>query len=298
MMRWIRILMLAAVVAVFAFGVSCSDTNVLGDMLTGNVIPLLPLALPIFPTDVTLDGLAASVEDELDDIGMSFLFDNDDVLDFLDDVEEKMREASLEILQPGVLSVAIDNQITEAIRSVVEVTRVGVNFSFENMTDDYVAVPTEFKLFLGEASAAEAFDDSTTIQFADERVENGQFVVPPGESIELSIANVPHLVDMLNNAKAIGIGYKNLYRPADVDNGADVPGVFQKFGLCLVEGLVANTTKNCPGIDELLGWHLSLKDFELVLDAEADIEIPGVEDCADFADSFGLDRLKEACPSS
>ena len=274
-------------------GLSCEDGKLTGQ----GTLPLLPIALPVFPTDVTLDGLVDWVEDELDDTGFGWLFDNDDIQDFFDDVEERLRDASLEILQPGVLSVAIDNQVTDTIRDVVDVTKVGLNFSFKNDTDVWVSVPVEFQLFLGDGELAEDWDESVMIPFVDDRVdEDGNFIVKPGETIDLAIGNVPHLVDALNESKTIGIGYKALYRMADFNNGASLDEIIDEFGFCLVEGLIAGSTSNCPSVTELIQWHLTLQKFELVIKAETAFEIPGIEDCSEFADEYELDLLKNACP--
>lgn len=299
-MKYGALVLLTVLITVSAWVVSCGEGDGVSfdDGIQGQVtLPLLPIDLPIYPTDVTLDGLVDYVEDELDDLGMGWLFDNDDILDFMDDVEKKLRDASLEILQPGVLSVAIDNQITETIRDYVTVTRVGVNFSFANDTDKWVDVPVEFQLFLGDGALAEDWDAAVMIPFVDPRVDaDGNFIVAPGETIDLSIENVPHLVDALNESASIGIGYKAIYRMADVNNDADPIEAMQEFGLCLVEGLIAGTTKNCPDVEELLGWHLTMKQFELVIEAEADLEIPEIPGCDEFAEEYDLDLLADACP--
>jgi len=272
--------------------ISVNDGNVSGQA----TLPLLPIDLPIYPTDVTLDGLADSVKQGLEDIGMGWMFDNDSVQSFFDDVEKRLRNASIEILQPGVLSVAIDNQITDTIRDYVQVTKVGVNFGFSNDTDEWVSVPVEFKLYLGDGKLAEAWDESVTIPFQDERVHDGQFIVKPGEKIELSIDNVPHLVDALNNSTSIGVGYKALYRMADFDNGASLTEIMDKFGLCLIQGFISNDTSQCPSVNELIGWHLTLTKFELVISAESKLDIPEIPGCKDFANQYNLDLLKNACP--
>jgi hypothetical protein len=299
MTRWYILLTALALLTGGLIITSCGDGDGIDfeDGLSGQVtIPLLPFDLPIFPTDVTLDGLVDTVMDFLDDeLGFLFTGDEDDIEDLLEDIEERLRDASLEILNPGVLSVAIDNKITDAITDLVKVTRVGVNFEIGNETDDFVSVPTEFKLYLGEASLAETWSESATIPFADDRVDNGQFVLEPGDTIDLSIENVPHLVDALNNLSAIGLGYKSLYRAADTSNGADSIGMLKEFGLCLL-GAYAGSFSQCPSPSELLGWKTSIKKFELVIEAEADFDIPDLEDCSEFADQFGLDLLADACP--
>ena len=260
-------------------------------------LTLLPIDLPIFPTDVTLDGLTASIKSELKDLGVDWMFSNSDIENFFGKVEKKLRNASLEILQPGVLSVAIDNQITDTIRDYVEVTEVGVTFGFKNDTDVWVSVPVEFQLFLGDGDKAEAWDESVMIPFEDDRVDSdGNFIVAPGETIELTIDNVPHLVDALNESTSVGIGYKALYRMADFDNGAKLNEIISEFGACLVEGLIAGSTSSCPDVSELLKWHLTITKFDLVIKAESELEIPEIPGCEDFADEFNLDTLKEACP--
>jgi len=236
------------------------------------------------------------VEDELDDLGLGLLFDNDDIKDIIDDVEDSLREASLEILQPGVLSGAIENQVSETFNDYVTVTQVGVNFEVGNDTDSYVSVPGEFKLYLGDGEQAEDWDEDVTIPFADDRVEDGQFIIKPGETLDLSIENVPHLVESLNNLSSIGIGYKSLYRTADTQNGADLVELWKEFGVCLVEGLTIGSTNHCPKAEDLLGWHLTVKKFELVISAEAELDIPEIPDCHEFASEYGLDLLEEACP--
>jgi hypothetical protein len=282
--------------------VACGDDDGLtiedGQLKGQATLPLLPIDLPIFPTDVTLDGLQDTIEDELDDLlGWLNIYDNDDIEDFFEDVEKQVREASLEILQPGVLSVQVDNMVTETVRDYMEVTQVGVNFSFSNDTDKWVSVPVEFQLYLGDGALAEDWDASVMIPFVDPRVdENGIFVVAPGETIDLSIENVPHLVDALNESASIGIGYKALYRMADFNNGVDEKEVIEEFGLCLVEGLVAGSTSSCPSVSELLGWHLTLSKFELVISAESEITLPDIPGCSEVADFLNLDLLKEACP--
>ena len=297
-----NIILIVAILAAFSAGfvISCGEGDGLeldDGKLKGQVtLPLLPFDLPIFPTDVTLDGLVQSVADELDDLGMGWLFDNDDIEKFIVKVEDKLRDASLEILQPGVLSAAIDDQVSETFSSYVEVTQVAVNFEVANDTDSYVSVPGEFKLYLGNGNKAEDWDEDVMIPFADDRVEDGQFVIKPGETLNLSIDNVPHLVESLNQLESFGIGYKSLYRTADTDNDADVVGLWKEFGLCLVEGVISGSTSQCPSAKELLGWHLTAKKFELVIKAESALEIPEIPGCEEFADTFDLDLLKDACP--
>lgn len=276
-------------------GVTVEDGEIKGQA----TLPLLPIDIPIFPTDVTLDGLVDSVQSELDDQDIPDWLQPSEgaIQDFFDDVEKKLRNASIEILQPGVLSVAVDEQIADSVRDYVKVTQVGVNFKVSNDTDVWVSVPVEFQLFLGDGEKAEAWDASAMIPFADPRVdEDGQFIVKPGETIDLSIKNVPNLVDAINNSYSIGIGYKALYRMADFDNGANWKEILDKFGLCLIEGLLTGSTSQCPSVEELLQWHLTVKKFELVIKAESDFNIPEIPGCTEFADEFNLDYLKDACP--
>lgn len=284
----------AASAAVMATG--CEDVSVEDGLSgTGN-LPLVPFDLPVFPTDITMEGLESELEDLVDEYDVFGFFDEDDIADAEEWLAEQMEEASLEILQPGVLSVSADNKIAESIRDVVTVTNVGVRFEVTNNTDAWVAVPIEFQLFLGDGEAAEAWDESVLIPFADPRVdEDGKFIIEPGESLDLEIDSVPHLVTALNESDSIGIGYKAIYRVADADNGADIPGVINKFGLCIAGKVVGLDIGDCPGIDELIDWHLTVNKFELSISAEADFEIPDLEDCSEFADEFGLDNLKEAC---
>lgn len=270
-----------------------------GNGLSATVtLPLLPIDLPILPTDVTLDGMVESIEEAIEDALGSWAVPSEGAIsDFIEEVEEKLAEASLEILQFGVLSASIDSIITDVIRAGVKVTEVGVNFEFENTTDTWVDVPVEFQLYLGDGELAEAWDESVMIPFADPRVdEDGKFIVAPGETIDLSVENVPHLVDALNNSDSIGIGYKALYRLADMENGADPIEAIKEFGVCLISGLIAGNTSGCPDVEELLQWHLTLKKFELVITAEANLEIPEIPGCDEFASEYNLDLLQEACP--
>ncbi|MDP8224779.1 MAG: hypothetical protein P9L99_15580 [Candidatus Lernaella stagnicola] len=301
------LLILTAILFAFSFaiviscgagdGVSLEDGEIKGQA----TIPLLPIDLPIFPTEVNLSGLVGYVEDALDDLGvpdlLQAILDEDDIRDVLDVVENKLEGASLKILDPGVLSFSIDSTITDIVRDYVVVTEVGVTFGFRNQTDVYVDVPVEFQLFLGDGKLAKAWDGAVMIPFVDERVdEDGKFIVSPGEEIELEIPNVPHLVEALNESMSIGIGYKAKYRMADVGNGADPVEAVTEFGLCIAEGLISGSTENCPDIEELLNWHLALTKFELRVKAESDLDIPEIPGCEEFADEFGLDDLKKACP--
>lgn len=305
-MKW-KLLALTILFASIGLALSCGDGDGVsfedGKLTAQATLPLLPIDLPIFPTDVTLDGMLDYVADALDDVGLGWFVDDDDIQKFLGKVEKKLRDASLEILQPGVLSVAIDSTITDVVRDYVNVTRVGVAFEFANDTDVWVDVPVEFQLFLGDGVQAEAFSPSVMIPFADPRVdEDGNFIVEPGETIALEIENVPHLVTALNESMSIGIGYKALYRMADINNGADPWGAITEFGLCLLSGLVANSTAGCPGVDELINWHLTLKKFDLTIEAESELEIPEIPGCEEFAENLeeefdlDLDLLKDACP--
>jgi len=301
--KLLMLLMICSVTGTFALLVlSCGeDDGVSYDdgALTAKVtLPLLPIDLPILPTDVTLDGLVESVEEAIEDYFGPLLVPSEGyIADFLEKVEKKLAEASLEILQFGVLSASIDSTITDVIRAGVEVTAVGVNFAFENTTNEWVDVPVEFQLFLGDGELAEAWDESVMIPFADPRVdEDGNFIVEPGETIDLSIENVPHLVEALNESDSIGIGYKALYRMADVENGADPIEAIEEFGVCLLSGLIAGSTKGCPDVEELLQWHLTLTKFELVITAKAELEIPEIPGCDEFAENYNLDLLAEACP--
>lgn len=293
-MKRVGLLLLAALLA---FAAACDDVDVSEDGIgaTGT-LPLVPFNLPFYPSDVTLDGLDSSLEDLADDYGVGWLFDNDSVAGAMEDVEDELRDASLEILQPGVLSVSADNQIAESIRGVVEVTKVGVNFEVSNDTEEMAAVPVEFQIFMGDGELAEAWDESVMIPFSDPRVdEDGKFIVEPGESIELSIDNVPHLVDALNESESFGVGYKSIYRVGDAEHGADLGAVIDVFGLCILSQFIGVIDGDCPSLEELVAWHLTVKKFELVISAEADWEIPSIEECSEFADEFGLDYLAEAC---
>jgi len=266
--------------------------------LTGQAtLPLLPLSLPVFPTEVNLDGLTDSFMDFVGDYDPFGLVSSGDVDEALSQVEKKLEQASLQILQPGVLSISIDNVITDAIRDNVKVTGVKVNFKFTNKTDVWVDVPVEFQLFLGDGDKAKQWDPSVMIPFVDDRVNpDGTFIVKPGETVEMSTDNIQQLVDALNNSDSIGVGYKAKYRMADVANGARIDKVVSHFGLCVVALILGiGDTSSCPSIEELLNWHLSFDKFELVINAESDIDIPDIPMCSEFADNFGLDDLKQAC---
>jgi hypothetical protein len=303
------VLALAAVLSC-GEGDGCSIND--GEISGQATLPLLPFDLPMYPTDITLENLATSVGHQAEDY-------INDILPFLDYdvtnsalntafgfIEGLVKDASLEILQPGVLSVSIDNQITETIRDYVQVSKVGVNFAVSNDTDAYIALPVEFQLFLGDGALAEDWSPEVLLPFADPRVdEDGRFIVAPGEKIELSIKNVPHLVDALNEAKSIGIGYKSIYRMGDLDNGADLEAFLDKFLLCIIAklpgigdwlGALGIGEGDCPTAEELIGWHFTVKKFELVIKANTDLDIPEVPGCTQFADEFSLDLLKDACP--
>ncbi|MCB1152009.1 MAG: hypothetical protein H6684_00680 [Deltaproteobacteria bacterium] len=306
----LAILVVAATATLLFGAISCGDSDSLdfedGKLKAGVTIPLLPIDLPILPTDVTLAGAADSITKEAEDrFGVDI--SSTKMEEVSEDVEDDLRDASLEVLQPGVLSVAVNDRISEIIRGVVSVTRVGVNFGFKNNTDTYVATPVQFKLFLGDGEEAEAFDEAVSIPFADPQVdEDGQFVVPPGEEIELSIENVPHLVSAINDSATIGVGYQSIYKVADTEEGADIEALVTEFGCCLAKaatsGIVGGivdalcSADTCPGADELLNWNLALTKFEIEVEAESDLDVPDLEDCADFASSLGLDEVADACP--
>ncbi len=264
-----------------------------GEIKAEAALPLLPFDLPLFPTDLKMDGLVDSIQEEVS--GAGFLSDSF-IGDFLDDVEEGLEEASLEILQPGTLSTPVNDQITDTFQEWVEVTRVGVNFSVANDTDAWVAVPIEFKLYLGDGELVDAWDDAATIPFAEADNQDGSFIVKPGEQIDLTIDNVPALVDALNSAATFGIGYKAIYRMADFGNGADLWAFLDKFGLCLLGLFTGYDVGDCPGVEEMLGWHLTIKKFELEIEAKSDLDIPEIPGCEDFAKEYDLDLLGEACP--
>jgi hypothetical protein len=272
----------------------CDNLGVSNGNIVGKAtLPLLPIDLPIYPTDVTLDGLVGSVKDNLGLAGS--LLSNNYIQGFLDEVEAKLKKASIEILQPGTLSGAVGDQVAETFQTYVQVTRVGVNIA--NDTNEWVSVPVEFKLYLGDGDLVDAWSEDAVIPFADPQVNDGQFIVKPGESIDLSIDNVQQLVDTLNNSKKFGIGYKALYRMADFENGADVVAFLEKFGVCLVEGLIADDTSQCPSVEQMIGWHLTVKKFELVIEAQSDLHIPEIPGCTQFAQEYKLDLLKQACPT-
>jgi hypothetical protein len=302
--KTVAFLTLAALLAAVAIVViGCGE----GDGITEDgatvTVPLLPVGLPLLPTDVTLDGLVSYVEDFVDDNNLDFfgLLDNDDIRDFLDDVEDRLRKASLEALQPGVLSGGVNNSFLSLVSDFVKITNVGMTFAFRNETDAWVDVPVEFQLFAGNGDLAEAWDESVMIPFVDERVdEDGQFIVKPGESIELTVESIPQLADALNAALAdgapLGIGYKALYRMADVENDADPVEAIKEFGPCLISGLLSGSTSGCPDIEELLGWHLTIEKFEVHLTVDADFDLGDLPSCDEFTSSLGLDDLNEACP--
>lgn len=281
---------------------ACDDVDLKDGDLSGTAtLPLLPFDLPIFPTDVTLDGLASGITNMINEYNPFPVGDvsEDDVQDVLDTLGVDLAEMSAEILQPGVLSVAVDDQIADTFQTFVSVTNVGVNFTFANDTDVWVPSPVEFQLFMGDGDKAEAWDEDVMIPFADPRVdEDGKFIVEPGEEIELSIDNVPHLVEALNNSNKFGIGYKAIYRPGDEANGADIDIFIEKFGFCIASQAFGVDLGECPDISDLIKWHLTLKKFELVISAETDFNIPEIPGCEEFADEYDLPTLKDACPDS
>jgi hypothetical protein len=314
-MKTRSLLVVAAGLLALLFFLSCGEgdgCSVKNGELSGQAtLPLVPIDLPMYPTDITLDGVAESAQSAIEDYLSDFPFIPFDatmnlVNSALGYVASLIKDASVEILQPGVLSVSVDNQITQTIRDYVKVKRVGVNFEVANDTDKYISAPVEYQLFLGDGALAEKWDPSAMIPFADPRVdEDGKFVVEPGETISLKIDNVPELVDALNNATTIGVGYKSIYRMADLDNGADVPAFIDKFLLCIISklpgisdflDLLGIGDGSCPSAEDLIGWHLTVKKFELVIKAESNLDIPPIPGCKEFADEQSLDLLAEACP--
>ena len=263
----------------------CDNLGVSNGNIVGKAtLPLLPIDLPIYPTDVTLDGLVGSVKDNLGLAGS--LLSNNYIQGFLDEVEAKLKKASIEILQPGTLSGAVGDQVAETFQTYVQVTRVGVNFAIANDTNEWVSVPVEFKLYLGDGDLVDAWSEDAVIPFADPQVNDGQFIVNNGKQ------DPEKLDDYIARD-----GYKALYRMADFENGADVVAFLEKFGVCLVEGLIADDTSQCPSVEQMIGWHLTVKKFELVIEAQSDLHIPEIPGCTQFAQEYKLDLLKQACPT-
>lgn len=262
-------------------------------------VPIVPISLPIYPTDISAEGLADSVAGEMDGLEIpSYLQPSKSKIQGgTRDLEDKLKDASVEILQPGVLSISVKSQVTDLIRQGIEVTRVGVKIEIANDTPIMAACPVEFKIYLGDAAKAEAWDESVSIQFADEKVKDGVFVVEPGRTVALEINDVPHIADALNNAAAIGVGYKAIYRMADADAGADVQKEAGVFGECVLAlcGVPLLSTDSCPSASQLIGWHLTLKKFALVISAKAKFDVPKIPTCKEFADAQKLDLLGKEC---
>jgi hypothetical protein len=284
--------------ALFALG-SCDWLREVEDGVTAEV-PVVPVDLPIYPTDISLEGFAASIAVELDDWGIPDWAQpsQSTIQDGVDSLEGKLKDASIEILQPGVLSVSVKNQVTDLIRQGIEVTKVGVKLKISNDTKEMAACPAEFKIYLGEASKAEKWDESVSIEFADPKVSDGAFIVKPGETVSLELDDVPHIADALNNAASIGIGYKAIYRMTDTKNGADVSKEAEVFGKCVLalSGVPGFDTDSCPSASELVGWHLTVHSLAFVITAKARFDVPDIASCTEFADSQDLALLGKACP--
>ncbi|MBI5528707.1 MAG: hypothetical protein HY897_20445 [Deltaproteobacteria bacterium] len=295
-----RIVTVVAALAgiVFALG-SCDFMREVEEGVTAEV-PVVPVDLPIYPTDISLQGFAESIASELDDWGVpEWLKPSESTIQSgVDSLEDKLKAASVEILQPGVLSVSVKNQVTDLIRQGIEFTKVGVKLEISNDTKEMAACPAEFKIYLGEASLAESWDESVSIEFADPKVSDGAFIVKPGETVSLSIDDVPHIAAALNNAASIGIGYKAIYRMTDTKNGADVGAETDVFGKCVLalSTDLGFSTDSCPSASELVGWHLTVHSLSFVITAKARFDVPDMASCKEFADSQDLGLLGGACP--
>ncbi|MCG3175023.1 MAG: hypothetical protein GMKNLPBB_03357 [Myxococcota bacterium] len=269
-------------------------------------IPLLPVDLPIYPTDLTASGLADSVAGQLGALGVPAIAQGA-VRPLLDSgvsaLESKLKQASLEILQPGVLSADVGGRFAALAREQVQITRVVMTMVLANETKELVSTPTEFRLYAGEAKLAEAWDESTAIGFVALRPggASGAMVIAPGELVTVTAGDIPHLTKALNGASSLGVGYKNLYRVVDTGNGADAVGAAKVFGPCVlalsnVPGFDA--AKDCPPPDRLAAWKLTMKKFEVAITAKKSIELPPVPSCREFAAKYKLDVLAKACPAA
>lgn len=262
-------------------------------------VPIVPISLPVYPTDISAEGLADSLSGEMDRLEIpSYLQPSKSTIQGgARDLEDKLKDASVEILQPGVLSISVKNQVTDLIRQGIEVTKVGVKIEVANDTPIMAACPVEFKIYLGDAAKAEKWDESVSIQFVDDKVTDGVFVVEPGKTVALEIDDVPHIADALNNSAAIGIGYKAIYRMADSAAGADVQKEAEVFGECILAlcDVPFTSTGSCPSASQLVGWHLTLKKFALVISAKAKFDVPKIPSCKEFAEAQKLDLLGKEC---
>lgn len=226
-------------------------------------------------------------------------------------LETKLTEASSSILQPGVLGISVNNQFT-ALTKNIEVTKVGFSMEVTNKTADFNANPAQFVLYLGAKAQAEAFDESTAIPLA---ADDGDFIIKPdGEKSTISVENVPHLVDLLNNflsgdgSLEVGLGYKSIYRMGDVDQGADLANASTVFGKCVAAlagvpdvpfVIEFDESKDCKSAAELSKWKLVIHKFELDVEVKADLfEVPEIPSCGDFATENELEILKTECPET
>jgi len=274
----------------------CGLSN--GHLTGGVTLPLLPLSLPVYPTDISMDGMVPSVETAASSIPLvGDLLTSGLAQEGLTYVENLVDKASLQILQPGPLTAQIQSQITQTIRNNVKVTNVGVTLELSNDTAGYIAVPVQFELYLGDGNLVKNWDPSVMILFDDtaHRQSDNSFIFKPGESVTLTLSSVPQLVEALNNSTSIGLAYKAIYRVADADNGADISGFLDKFLLCIVDEALDLSLGSCPNISQLLGWHFTFKQFYLTIDAESSLSIPPIPGCKAFANSNNLPNLANAC---
>ncbi len=281
---------------------------------TEATVPILPLDLPVYPTEVTLDGLTPSIKKWLEGKNVPASIIPDKLLDEgISKLGKTLEEATSEILQPGALSGAFNNQIKSFEK--VEVSKVGVRIVLSNSTKAMAATPTVFKLFLGEGSKTESFDETVLIPFKNEDPEITDIIIKPdGEKQTLVVDDVPHLKKLLNEflkggkEVSFGVGYQAVYRMADIENGADVEKESQVFGKCVaaLAGVPSipfvidfDKEKDCPSLSELLKWHFTIHKLEFDIKVKAEVfEVPKIPNCEEYSKQEGLDMLKEACDLS
>lgn len=254
-------------------------------VISSAVVPILPINLPIYPTSLTLAGLADSVHAKTETYIDNFI--DSDISSFLkpvivaaakqaigkeaiqtgvDSLESALADISSSILSPGTLSTSVKNQIGSLDN--VEITKVGMKMKLKNSTSQYVAVPARFRLFLGNKTEVEEKSEDVAIDLNkdvanDTKTETGsasegtltedkyKLVKPDGISEAFEIENIPHLVVLLNkilsqdSESEIGLSYANDYFVADASNGADIPGLVTKVGGCIF----SKGLKAASGID-------------------------------------------------
>ena len=204
-------------------GVACEN---LQNGLKGSAkVPLLPLSLPIFPTNLTLSGLTSSLKARVDSLvpsvsvlgfsaSLSSLLDTSILNSATSTLEGQLKSASLQILQPGTLSATVEGQLTDFLRNAITVSKVGINMQLQNNTQEFVKTPSQYKLFLGDGEKLKGdnFDESTSVPFEESPTsvtgtettttstastttsENkGEFIVKPGDTLDVSLENVPRI---------------------------------------------------------------------------------------------------------